>query len=285
MKLKGVLVICVLLAAASTYAALGSIVSSFHIGKPINTTGVFRDASNVYVISYLASKPYGFMRVYDTSGVFVRSATFASVQHPGDSDRCHLGDGYIAVPDYATGYLHFVNKSTGSTVSSFYATYPGGGTGYVSAWNGTYYFLSGYSGRGTFNLYTTAGSLVDSWAAAGWPYGSSAVSSLGAASRVNGLAGTYLVVTSASGMYDGCAALAFPSGALVQTWQRERSGQGGVCGPGYPSTLGETYWVSLRTYGEPTDWTFQYDLGNGSMGVTGSNIAPASVGKIKALYR
>ena len=53
---------------------------------------------------------------------------------------------------------------------------------------------------------------------------------------------------------------------------------GGVCGPGAPASWGITYWCNVRLGLEY--YAYQFDIGG-----TEPAVAPASLGRVKALFK
>jgi hypothetical protein len=119
--------------------------------------------------------------------------------------------------------------------------------------------------------YPTAGSLVGSFPIPG-PY----IGGIAATTKYKGRSGEYIVA--AVWAYDTDAVLVYNAGgSVVGTFDAPGTTYGCVCGPGYPSSAGTTYWCNLYT--GPTRWAYQLSLGNGVA------VEPVSVGKVKALFR
>jgi len=72
-----------------------------------------------------------------------------------------------------------------------------------------------------------------------------------------------------------------PGGSLVTIFPNGSPGVYGIAvDPGYPSSYGPTLW-GIDYY---SGYCYQIDLGNGD-GTDQTNVTPASLGKVKALFR
>ena len=287
MKLM-VLIASAIIAAAAAEATIGSIISSFWLDNTnppgYSPLGVYRDRSRVYVTFYFTGGNGGFLRSYTAAGVPVGSVTLDVIAQPSDVTPCHLGARYIGVVDARTAYLYFLTKSTGSLVSSFWA-YGGGGAGYVPAvtWDGFYFYSAGLTSEGDFNLYDRDGSFVRTWHLNGWPVGQWGIDGVAFAPRANFRDGRYLVTSPFPGgkphyLFD------MVDGSLLASWRMPSSffeySTDVAYGNASPTTYGGAAWI-IRMYVGGVYWVYQLDIH--ARGAT--NVLPASIGKIKAIYR
>ena len=257
--------------AAAAYAGVGSIISSFHLG---GLWGLYycisRDNSYVYVIRDYQVGGGSTLFAFMPNGKFA----FSSGVGPFNSEADHsvLGDGYMAVVHWYQGTrIYDYAASTGSVVGSWaplekmsaYAFIPGGRYKYVITRD---YPYSGYLCR-----FTTEGSLAGSFSVG------PEAGALAATDTFAGRSGEYLIVAKGSLMTVYSA-----SGSVVASYvhfQSPTSNHGCVCGPGYPAEYGTTLWYVQSVWYEYDAYVFQAYLGNGV------GVAPASVGKVKALFR
>lgn len=254
-------------AAQVAYGEVGSVISSFRVNviyPPEMTAGVYRDASYVYIVVYDYGENF-YLYSYNPDGT--RASTvdlgllpFGPADPPYASDHSVLGAGYVSFP-FGGGYLLTYSTSTGSLVESIqrepkfrdYAFIPGGRCIYVGL-DGVLYRM------------TRAWSVVNSF-----PY----FDSLGAATEdFNGGHGQYILTES----FGTTVCVYTGAGSLVSTFPVMHSGKDPCCGPGYPPSYGVTYWRFIKS-GESDGWCYQIDLGGATA------IAPASLGKVKALFR
>jgi hypothetical protein len=262
-----------LLTAALSFAEFGSIISSFVTTRP--PEGVCRDAAFVYVIGK-GSPQFEYLQKYTAAGSFVSEIRLPDGYTYGDLEACHLGTGYLTA---ASSYgFCFIAKSTGSFVSYVHAPGPGGEGSDAVAWNGQHYYISSRNARGEFRRYTPTGSFAGAWLAPGWPGNMTMTGGIAFAHRARGRAGDYLVC-SGGGNYQPTAVLNLANGSLVGTFGNPQAIYVGASygDSSQPATYGAAYWVC-------------YGLGAGvseiDIGATGGNaVAPASIGRIKAVYR
>jgi hypothetical protein len=259
-----------LLAAGSAFGSLGSVISSFWVADNYHyfAYGVARDDTYVYWVS---TELYpGYFLYYGNPnggpGGSVRIGAFAAAHD--DADVSLLGSGYFA-DIYTVGGVRSITDfdvSTGSAVASWapfsdiqsYAYSPVRRIRYVGN-------SSGYVHR-----YNTAGSLINSFPTP------ERIRGLAASEEFAGARGEYIIVTQSDYWYvctsqgGQVARVPFPSetGMLGEI----------ACGRGYPSEYGTTLWcVGLnRLY---HIYVYQISLHNATA------VTPASVGKIKALFR
>jgi hypothetical protein len=270
-------------------AAVGSIINSFPIAYftpgANEPYGIARDPSYIYVGFWSRSAP-DYLRSYTAAGAPVGSVTLSGIEECRFMGPCHLGAGYLFVlDDRNTGdVLAFIRKDTGSLISSFPVL--GGGAGVLSptvAWDGMYYYAAGSFSQGEFNLYDTAGSLVRTWKAAGWPSHITGIGTLAFAHCAGGASGRYLVACPYWG-YERSCIVDINTGSLVATWRLPYTygdvAVGLAYGDASPPSYGATCWVNWSVMGIGW-WALQIDVD--ARGAT--TVLPASVGKIKAIYR
>jgi hypothetical protein len=159
----------------------------------------------------------------------------------------------------------------GTMVSGFnvYAT---GTDPYDFFWDGTHYQFESLPER--LWRFTPAGSLAGSWTPPAWP--TYHVWGLAYLAKFNNVAGSYIVTT---GLYSGAGTvMTLSGGSLVATFDTATCIARGVCGgrAARPGRYGEVLWI-LGIDG----YVYQIDMGNGP----GSAVEPASVGRVKALFR
>jgi len=258
--------------AAPAPGRLGSIISSFRIGS---LWGYYycisRDNSYVYVIMDYQEGGGSPLKAYTPDGEFAFSSGVGSPFH-FEADHSVLGDGYLAVVHwYQTMRIYDYVARTGSVVGSWaplekmysYAFIPGGRYKYV---------VSGeYAQDYYVYRFTKEGSLVSSFSTG------LGIGGLAATDKFAGRDGEYLVVAKRWYRY-----VYTTSGSLIASfnhYQSDTTNHGCVCGPGYPADYGTTLWYLQSVRYENDAYVFQAYLGNGVA------VAPASVGKIKALYR
>lgn len=259
---------------APTYARPGSVISSFEArpGYRLYVQGIYRDAGYVYAV--VGDYTVNFNRFYRYTPLGSLAGSGGVVAGPycsyGDADHSTLGAGYFAAI-YAENSVRDINLATGSVVSSWspladmygYAYIPGGAYKYVLVKGGTVY------------RFKVAGSLVSSFTV-GWG------KSLAASDRFAGRSGEFVVVAAdrAANVYSG-------DGSLIRTFVVPEvpylclKYDTAVCGVGYPAECNTTLWAHLTDRMPPWDRDFVYQISLGN----GVAVAPASVGKIKALFR
>ncbi|MGD8718103.1 MAG: hypothetical protein PVH29_04695 [Candidatus Zixiibacteriota bacterium] len=258
----GVLLLAVAVGAPA-FGAPGDIISSFTVQTPaLWIAGVYRDGAYVYFAVSWAPVRYDSVYKYTPDGALVDFITFNRPNnYPiNDPDHSRLGDGYMTAGtegdflityDLTTGRW-VENTEIGISDIMGYA-YRGDGARFAFAMDDA----------GIVYKFNPAWNVV-----ASFPWGGA----LAATRYYDGRAGNYVIVNgNPADVYTG-------AGSLVGTFPSSVS-QGCVCGPGYPASWGTTFWnygrVSADTY-----MIYQIDLGNGLTAVE-----PASLGKVKALYR
>ncbi|MEE9457744.1 MAG: hypothetical protein V3W11_11410 [bacterium] len=259
------------LVAACSWAGPGSVISSFKItetGDP--PFGAYRDADYVYVI-HMAPLWYQTMK-YTPTGSYAGYSEFWGCRYvPEDPDHSYLGSSYISVAVEA-GVITYP-KSGGSSVRWDHRELVDT-LGYAHRPGSPYYFVGVWpeSRDYDYNIYcfNTAGSLISSFVP---DYGAK----LAATDMFGGVPGEYLIT------YGGLTCAVYePAGSLVATFNQEAaySLYGGTAGPGYPTSYGTTLWA-LAIKGYQNNVVYQIDLGNEVI----PTVAPASLGKVKALFR
>ncbi len=255
------------------HAGPGSVISSFDArpGYRMFVQGICRDADYVYAVvgDYTNNKIIRLF-MYTPSGSFVREEGIIPGPYPiyGDADHSVLGVGYFAIV-YGESAVRDIDLATGSLVSSWSPRADILGYGYIP--NGAYKYVQA-KGGGVYR-YAAGGSLVGSFAAPGGR-------SIAVTDKFSGSSGEYVVVA-----YDYALVIFTKAGSRVRSFPVKPAPRallsGAVCGPGYPRECGTTLWCHYWEGGGV--WTnhfvYQLSLGNGVA------VAPASVGKVKALFR
>jgi hypothetical protein len=269
--------------ATCAYAEIGSVISSFYMGYSTYRVwyfGIYRDASYVYALYDQYDNNY--IVKYTPTGSVVNWPMIhhSGFSYYGEADRCHLGAGYLAYIGDLT--LWCADYNFCQHVASFPVVAPTGVPRNLT-WDGQYYYVNTWSDGGVFNRYTPAGALVGTWAAAGWPSGVSA-GGVSFSKTFNNASGRYLVAVAGDNrMYTFNMA---DGGSLVGSWlipAPTYGYRGAVCGDAYPASRGAALWVHycFGTGDRPTSWAYQIDIN--APGAT--SVLPASIGKIKAIYR
>jgi hypothetical protein len=264
--------------APCSFARVGSVISSFHMreGPARWVAAVYRDQDYVYGVLEYGPSDYEYRLVtFNVDGSVVASVPLEYVPGQGhepliwlrDADHSTLGAGYVGL--LGTGHIYRVygldfDVETGSFVRRFNTLDIG--TAYAHIPGGNYIYIGETYPNHILRL-TTSGSFVSSFRPR------DVCDVLAATDYFEGRYGAYLITYGGgSGLYhhiytdDGSLLDSFWLGPFAMI-------SGGVCGPGYPSDYGITYWCIDGS------WCFQIDLANGVA------VAPASVGKVKALFR
>jgi len=183
------------------------------------------------------------------------------------------------VAGYNYNQIRIINIANGSTVQSWTPSPAGGGYSMNITWDGTYYYFNGYTNRGLFYRYTTAGTAAGTWNATGWPGSMTSCGGAGFAKAAVGQSGRYLVCDSFGANQPACI-INMANGSLVRTFSTWRNnGQGLTVGAGYPTSYGETAWICWYNFGGVYKMALQVDIGGATA------ITPTSIGKVKAIYR
>ena len=235
-------------------AVVGDVVSSFAWPGALNA---YRDASYVYCVAGVNT-----FRTYTVNGSLVRTVSLSRLTDAGDADHSPTGPGYFAVIERSSVIFEYV-VSNGSFVRSIEAGPGTLGGGYFPGSAYVYVHVRPYVYR-----FTTAGSLVGSFLV------SYSAGPIAATDRFDARAGDYVIVGAQTA---GNTMVYTGAGSVVTTFNVPAATYGCVCGPGYPPSYGTTYWCNLAV--GSSRYAYQIDLGNAVA------VAPASVGKVKALFR
>ncbi len=277
---KIIAVVCMAALATCAYAEVGSVISSFYIGKTVEPTSyfaaIYRDPA--YVYSFWNYIDTAYLRTYTPSGSQVNNVYLASSTYPGDMTGCHLGAPYFAFSGTESDKIYFARTDNASVLQSFPAKGPGGRDPYDIMWDGRYYHV--HSATGVYNLYTPAGALAGQWTVAGWPAGMRAGGSAFSKS-FNNAGGRYLFVVSSRD--DLHYVFNMGSGSLLASWGMVTEySRGQNYGDAYPASYGGALWYHGYLTQPPHEhWAYQIDVN--ARGA--ASVVPASIGKIKAIYR
>jgi hypothetical protein len=285
---KRVIVIALALAAAGgAWAALGSVISSFPLDYPVGYShiGIYVENGYVYFVGDNGlSYPNRICCTvkYTTAGSYVGSGPldirpdFPSIG-PYAGETSHLGAGYM----YIMGEVHngynisgVFDLSNGLRVSGPMLNFYHSGAGDI-AWDGQYYYLHHSDPPGVFYR-TSVGGAESSFVVPGFPI--SHPKGLAYTNAVAGVGGRYLVCGPSYEGTIGCY-IDLATNSVMGTFALNCRGSATVA-PGYPPSYGPTLWIEGYRQGEL--WhCYQIDLGNSGV----VNITPASLGRIKAVYR
>jgi hypothetical protein len=252
MKLK---ILLAAFAATTAWGAVGDVISSFFW---LEARDIYRDGNYVYCV-YGANT----LRRYTVGGSLAGNVTLSGLTAAGDADHCVAGSGRMTV--LGGGNRIFQYRITNGSLISSYAA-PPSTTGFAYCPGGACYYVHS---EAEVRRYSTGGSLLSSFPVSYSP------GPVAATDRFRDQAGDYIIVGSQLSFY---ANVYTSSGSLVGSFVLPAVTYGSVCGPGSPSSRGTTYWCNLRM---GTDfYAYQIDLGN-----TNVAVAPASAGKVRALFR
>ena len=273
----GVLSVC------TAFAEVGSVISSFKTsdGEHLGPRGVYRDASYVYCLfSHGSTPPYHYLRRYTTTGTRVSNIGLNYEIGFRDAGHCHLGSGHFAVVgDWS---IYIMEKNSGYILQTLHNIRgPGGTTPRAVAWDGRYYYVAGLPCRGEFRRFTSTGSFGGTWFTTHWPASMTSTVAAAFAHRALGKSGDYLVATSEG--TTSCV-LDLRSGSCLGSWDVAAICGGSDYGDSSKAgTYGAAYWVNLSRGGgtETEQWVYEFDIG----AAVNPAVVPASVGKIKAIYR
>ncbi|UCH77327.1 MAG: hypothetical protein JSU81_06185 [Candidatus Coatesbacteria bacterium] len=264
MKRRAVMIIC-LLTAAAAWADVGSVISSFRltgIGTP-RAQGIFRDWDYLYAVVYTDGADY--LRTYTPAGSLVRSVVLEGAAAASDADYSLLGNGYIDVFDSSSKMLLTYTKE-GELVNS--KPLPSDTTAFAYHPGGIRYYLA--RGEHVFR-YTLNDVLVNQF------YVGGVLGGLASSPAYDGKGGGY-VVAGRSGA-GGYTYVYRGTGSLVDSFVVPGVGTyGSTVARGYPRSYHRSYWCVQQISGGR--WAFQVDI-NG----TAPAVLPASLGKVRALYR
>jgi hypothetical protein len=254
-----------LVAACSTQAAVGSVISSFRMTGPGSpeATGIYRDWTYVYGILYSTGPDY--LATYAPNGSLVSSAALPRARAPRDADHSTLGSGYLDVFDFDMKML-MTYKTNAEFVKA--KPLPSDTTAYAYIPGSTKYFVA--RDQMIFR-YTLNDVLVNKFYVGGDLRG------LAATPVYNGKDGEYVVIgRSGAGGY---SYVYTGAGSLVDSFVVPGSGTyGSVVGRAEPRTLQRSYWC-VQQIGT-SRWAHQVEIGG-----TAPAVVPASMGKVKAIYR
>jgi len=264
MKRSAVTILC-LLAAAAAWADVGSIISSFPltgVATP-RAQGIFRDWDYLYAVVYTADDDYFY--VYTPAGSLVRSVRLEGSNAPCDADHSLLGSGYLDVFDAGSKMLLTYSKE-GELIRA--KPLPSDTTAFAHHPDGTRYYLA--RGEHVFR-YTLDDVLVNQF------YVGGVLDGLASSPAYNGEGGAF-VIAGRSGT-GGYSYVYRGTGTLVDSFVVPGAGTyGSTIARGYPRSYHRSYWC-VQTVGSER-WAYQVDI-NG----TAPAVAPASLGRVKALYR
>ena len=261
---------------------LGSIISSFVLcptAQDPATYGLYRGGSYVWAVKAIDATRVLYKYTPEGSLVSTIPCPGFTLGYPRDEDHTHLGSGYLCVVAGYAQQIQIISTSTGATVQSW--TPDPRGTPFTMnvTWDGTHYYVNGPEDKGLFYRYTSAGAKAGTWTAGGYPLTMGFLGGVGYAKSALGESGRYLVCVSYGSHEPGCI-IDMANGGCVSTFTTWlRNGQGLTVGPGYPASYGETAWMCWYDFGGAYKMALQVDL-EALISVT-----PASVGRIKALYR
>ena len=256
----------------------GAVISSFRmtgVAKPY-ALGIYRDASYVYGLIHGSSQNYLYR--FTAAGTRVSSYVLNGTSTPRDACRAHVGAGYLAFVDATKRHLLVFPVTGGSAVTSF----PVAGASFPlnCFWDGTYYYVNGPSDLGKFNRYEETGAAAGTWSCAGWPDGMTYCGGAAYADYGNNAPGPYFVATSWLGGEPMCMTT-FPGGSLVRTWTPPLENANGLAygKSSRPATYGDAVWAAWFT--GSSLYAFEFDVA----ARTKPAVEPASIGRIKSLYR
>lgn len=245
--------------------AIVSVVSSFEVARTGSSFpwGVYRDDRYVYEI--VNSKESRTLRRYSTSGRLLRTRRLAGARVLRDAGPSHLGAGYFSVVEVGTGRL-LSYTTAGSFVSA--QTVPRNARGFDRFPHKREYFLS--SGR-YVDRYDFAGRRLSRFDAR------ALVNDLATARTLLGRGGEYVIV--GYEIRDEPTRIFTSDGSLVMFFTMAGYyNWGAVSGPADPQRFGITYWCNRRVGNDV--YAYQVDI-NG----TAPAVSPASLGKVKALFK
>jgi hypothetical protein len=261
---------------------LGSIISSFVLCRTSEdpaTYGLYRDASYVYAVKGIVGTRYVYKYTPAGSLVSTTACPGFTLGYPRDEDHTHLGAGYLCVVAGYVNQVQIIHISSGSTVQSWTPNPKGKPYSMNITWDGTHYYFNGAEDKNLFYRYTAAGAPAGTWTATGWPSSMWACGGVGFARSAAGQSGRYLVCTSFGSWEPGCV-LNMADGSCVSTFATWRTNsQGLTVGPGAPRSYGDTAWICWYNFGGAFKMALQVDIGSTV------SVAPASIGKVKAIYR
>ena len=263
----------------------GDVISSFQVGSGLGVIpwgGPYRDGpgGNVFVVWQRSVMPATvYISEFTVAGSLIRSVTIPGIDSCLDVDATHFGQGYIGLGVKPPRELRIYETGGLTCVASW----PLLDYSYCNFfWDGEYYHFGynyGWHQR-RFYTYTSTGSFVGTMKYGGYP-GRVPMGGAGFTNNFGGAVGSFTVIATNFSPY-GTFVINHVTGSLVSCWPNPGHwpNYGASCGPGFPASYGTTFWGS---YAEPDSrsnvWVYQVDLGNSV------SVSPASLGRIKALYR
>ena len=262
---RGIYAVAALAAALASQAVAATVVSSFEM-KDVGTakaTGIYRDWTYIYGIFSSGGQDY--LRTYTPAGSVVRSVTLPRANSPRDADHSTLGSGYVDVFDYGRKML-VTYKKNGEFVKE--KPLPSDTTAYAYIQGSSRFFIA--RDEMVFR-YTTNDVLVNKFYVGGY------VGGLAATPVYDGKNGEYVIIgRSAAGGY---SYVYTGGGSLVDSFIVPGAGTyASIVGRAEPKALQRSYWCVQRV--GSARWAFQVEIE-----ATAPAVAPASLGKVKALYR
>jgi hypothetical protein len=261
--------------AAPAHGTIGSVISSFILHEPPADKGIYLEGGNVYLS--LNVNNYNYLCRFTTRGSII--ATFrltGSDPYPlGGGSRTHLGMGYVGFCDSNNNAFKIFRLTGGAAVTSF-ATI---NTPRNNFWDGQYYYVNRRTDRGTFRRYTPGGSPAGTWTCTGWPATMRYCGGAVYTQRGNYGPGPYFVASANEALRPSCITT-FPAGSLVSTWAAPYPGN--VASVFYadssnPGTYGAAIWAIM----ENPRYVVEFDIDARNA----ASVLPASLGKVKAIYR
>jgi hypothetical protein len=258
-------------AAAPAHATIGSVISSFPIGRYY---GIHREANYVYISE--REYDYNYLRTYTLNGTYLGRVQLinGNTTPLRSGSRTHLGSGYVAFGDTNDRAIKVFRLSGGVPVIRLNLPT----TPQNTFWNGEYYYVNTWVDKGLFRQFTRTGIYAGTWTCAGWP--ATMIECRGAeyAQRGNKGEGPYFVASVGSSARPMCMTT-FPGGSLVRTWY----GPGGAVNnlaygdSSNPGVYGAAIWAIQYS----PDYVLEFDIDARNA----STVVPASLGKVKAIYR
>ncbi len=238
--------------------------------------GIYRDPSFVYGLVHGSSQNYLYR--FGVAGSLLGSYTLKGTSTPRDACPAHVGAGYLAFVDATERRLFVFRVTGGAAVTSF----PVAGSPFPMNcfWDGQYYYVNGAADRGEFDKYGESGAVGGTWTCADWPDEMTYCGGAAYAEKGHNGEGPYVVACSWLGGEPMCMAT-FSTGSLVRTWAAPaQNGNGLAYGKSsQPAVYGDAIWSAWFT--GSALYAFEFDVAARSKPA----VAPASLGKVKALYR
>jgi hypothetical protein len=265
---------------AGALADAGSIISSFRLSGYAEPYASGLYPGNNYLSAIFVSSGQDYLYRYQYNGTYVRSYNLNGTGTPRGGDTAHLGNAYFSLVDSDNSRLYVFRARGGNPITSFSVSPPSGGTLQDVMWTGTYYEVTDHWSTGRFNRYTSAGSFVGSVNYSGWPGAITTTGAVAFSDVADGRSGTYLVASARTNNQPSCI-IDIGAGSLISTFSMPPYfASGACCGrSSKPATYGNCYWAAWIT--SDSIWCYEVDID----GLVGSAVMPASVGKIRAIYR